>query len=80
MIKNFTYLDHKIEMYYNEKESNYFIYKEGQFLLKGKGYKGFNFRANGALKDAKEAVVSLTAKDMLKKRLGRFYSAFNFLK
>jgi hypothetical protein len=79
MIKNFEYLDHRMEIYFSEKESNYLIYKDGQFLLKGKGYPGIEFRTNGCFNDAKEAVHSLITKEKLKKRLG-WLSAFNFLK
>ena len=80
MLKTINYLDYKVEIYFSERESNYFIYKDGQFLLKGKGYPGIDFRTNCCLTDAKESVHSLITKEKLKKRLGPIHKAFNFLK
>lgn len=80
MINDFKYLGYKIEVYFNEKESNYFIYKDGQFLEKGKGYMDNRFQSNGLMRDAKGAVDTLVGKQVIKRRLGKFHQSFRDLR
>ena len=80
MIQNFEHMGHRIEVYFTEKECNWFVYHEGQFLEKGQGYKGNRFHENGCMKDARATVEKLVAHGVIKRRLGRFGQAFQYLK
>ena len=80
MMQEFNYRGHKIEVWTGKSTTRYYIYKDGQFLLKSKETDSTNIHKNGLLQSAKWDVEAEIAKGVLKKRLSKFGYPFNNIK
>lgn len=75
--QEYTYRGYQIKFWIGTTKSRYYIYKDGQFLLKGEETAGINIHHNGLLRKAEIAVEQEIAKATVKRRMSKFGYPWN---